>query len=74
MLEPGQSSDIEIEFTPREQKEYAFKLPFIVNGSSVVNVSVTGRGVPARLELANPSNVQVMRFTHPHHIVMDVVE
>merc|ERR1719502_147615 len=39
--------------------DYGFTVPFLVNSSSTINVGVIGAGVPARLELANSSQVQM---------------
>ena len=57
VLEPGGVVDVPIKFVPRDPQPYAFTVPFLVNGASVVNVMVAGTGIPARLELANPSLV-----------------
>jgi hypothetical protein len=55
VIESGDFIDIPLHFVPREQKEYAFVLPFIVNGNSKVDVQVKGEGVLPRLELTSPS-------------------
>ncbi|CAM9618596.1 unnamed protein product, partial [Choristocarpus tenellus] len=55
VLEPGASTGIPICFAPREAKQYAFGVPFLVNGSYTVKVLVLGEGCPTRLELANPA-------------------
>ena len=57
MLAPGEFVEVPFKFTPREQKDFGFTVPFLVNGSSTVKCAVIGSGIPARLELANPSNV-----------------
>merc|ERR1711988_1293232 len=57
VLAPGEFVDVPFKFTPREQRDFGFTVPFIVNGSSMVNVAVIGNGIPARLELVNPSNI-----------------
>ena len=59
VLSPGEHVDIVLALTPRDQTAYAFPVPFLCNGSSTVTVDVFGRGVPARLELANPSQANV---------------
>ena len=51
VLEPGQLLNIPFLFAPREAKDYDFEVPFLVNGTSKQNVSVSGKGVYARLEL-----------------------
>ena len=38
---------------PRDARQYAFGIPFLVNGSYTVKLLVVGEGCPARLELAN---------------------
>eukprot|EP01041_Mallomonas_annulata_P003640 gene3640-7257_t len=53
VLDPGAAVDIPIRFAPRDVKDYSFILPFIVNGTSKVNVTISGRGINARLELVN---------------------
>ena len=50
----GEHVEIPIHFTPREIQEYAFQVPFLVNGVSTVHVKVEGKGVAARLELVQP--------------------
>ena len=59
VLEPGQAVDVPFTVVPREVMDYGFTVPFLVNGSSTINVGVIGAGVPARLELANSSQVQM---------------
>ena len=53
VLEPGGMLDVPIRFAPRDVKDYTFVIPFVVNATSHVNVNVTGKGINARLELAN---------------------
>jgi hypothetical protein len=55
----GAAVDIPLCFAPREAREYAFSLPFVVNGSYTVKVAVLGEGCPARLELANAAQRHV---------------
>ena len=55
VLEPGATLDVQIRFAPRDVKDYAFVVPFIVNGTSKVPVTVLGKGINARLEPANAS-------------------
>jgi len=57
VLEPGAFVEVPFKFTPRDQEDYSFRVPFLVNGSSSVVVAVTGQGTAARLELSNPSHV-----------------
>jgi hypothetical protein len=40
----GGSLDVPIRFAPREVKDYYFVIPFMVNGTSKVNVTVAGKG------------------------------
>ena len=54
VLAPGEHVEIPIHFTPREIQDYAFQVPFLVNGVSTVHVKVEGKGVAARLELVQP--------------------
>ncbi|CAM9276269.1 unnamed protein product, partial [Ectocarpus fasciculatus] len=60
VLEPGGILDVPIRFAPRDAKDYAFVIPFVVNGTGKVNVQVVGRGINPRLDLANASQ----RRTH----------
>lgn len=53
VLEAGQSLDVPLHFAPRDARQYAFGVPFLVNGSYTVKLLVVGEGCPARLELAN---------------------
>ena len=53
VLDPGAVLDIPIRFAPREIKDYTFIVPFVVNGTGKVAVTVNGRGISARLELVN---------------------
>ena len=50
---PGVTLDVPLHFSPRETIDYAFSIPFIVNGSVKLKVGVVGKGVNARLDLAN---------------------
>ena len=59
MLAPGVTLEVPICFAPREVKDYAFAVPFVVNGTGKLNVNVVGRGALARLEMANPSQRKV---------------
>jgi hydrocephalus-inducing protein len=56
VLEPGSVLDVPIRFAPRDVKDYEFIVPFVVNGTSRVNVNVVGKGINARVELASASN------------------
>jgi hydrocephalus-inducing protein len=55
VLEPGCSLDVPICFAPRDVKDYAFVVPFVINGTSKVNLNIMGTGIQARLEMANAS-------------------
>ena len=44
VLEPGQSVEIPFNFAPREVKDYAFAVPFLVNGTSKQMINVLGQG------------------------------
>ena len=61
MLAPGVTLEVPVCFAPREVKDYAFAVPFVVNGTGKLNVNVVGRGALARLEMANPSQRKVCR-------------
>jgi hydrocephalus-inducing protein len=55
VLEPGITLDVPISFAPRDVKDYVFAVPFVVNGTGKVTVNVLGKGIQARLEMANAS-------------------
>jgi len=55
VIAPGATLDVPIRFAPREVKEYAFVVPFVVNGATKVPVNILGSGINARLELVNGS-------------------
>jgi hydrocephalus-inducing protein len=50
---PGVTLDVPLHFAPRETIDYAFSIPFLVNGSVKVKVGVVGKGVNARLDMMN---------------------
>jgi hypothetical protein len=56
VLEAGMVLDIPIRFAPRDVKDYEFIVPFVVNGTSKVNVNIIGKGITARVELASAAN------------------
>jgi hydrocephalus-inducing protein len=53
VIAPGGTLDVPIRFAPREVKDYAFVIPFVVNGATKVPVNILGTGINARLELVN---------------------
>lgn len=55
VLEPAQVLNVPIRFAPRDVKEYAFVIPFVVNGTSKVPITIVGKGIQPRLELVNAS-------------------
>jgi len=55
VLEPGAVLDVPIRFAPRDVKDYTFSIPFVVNATSKVPVTVIGRGINARLEMVSAS-------------------
>jgi hydrocephalus-inducing protein len=55
VLEPAQVLTVAVRFAPRDVKDYAFVIPFIVNGTSKVPITVVGKGIQPRLELVNAS-------------------
>jgi hydrocephalus-inducing protein len=55
VLEPGGVLEIPIRFAPRDVKDYAFVLPFVVNGTAKVPINIVGSGVHPKLEMANQS-------------------
>ena len=59
IIEAGKVINVCIKFAPREIKDYTFILPFLINGSSRVSITITGRGIPARVELVNGSQRRI---------------
>lgn len=59
MLEPGRNLDVGLVFTPRAVQDYDILVPFVINGSIVVNVRVRGQGINPRLELADPTKALI---------------
>ena len=55
VLEPGQVLEIPIKFAPRETKEYAFVIPFTINGSTKLHVNIVGLGIIPKLDLVDAS-------------------
>ncbi|TMW60398.1 hypothetical protein Poli38472_000440 [Pythium oligandrum] len=61
VLGPRESLQVLIVFTARQETSYLELVPFIVNGSTTVTVSVRGEGVAPRVELANNA-MQMVTF------------
>lgn len=53
VIPPGGELLVPLRFAPREVKDYSFAVPFMVNGTSRVQVQVVGTGILAKLELVN---------------------
>ena len=53
VIDAGATLEVPIRFSPRENKDYVFLVPFLINGSTKVSVNVRGRGIFARVELVN---------------------
>ena len=60
MIAPGVVLEVPICFAPRDVTDYAFSVPFLVNGSGKLNVGITGKGALARLDLTNASQRKIM--------------
>ncbi|DAZ93738.1 TPA: hypothetical protein N0F65_007364 [Lagenidium giganteum] len=56
---PRESVHIPIVFTPRLETTYTEILPFVINGSSTVSVTIRGEGIAPKVELLNISMQQV---------------
>ena len=56
VLAPGQSQDIQVTFSPQEERAYSELVPIELNGLTSVSVSFTGSGCPMRLSLADKSH------------------
>lgn len=55
VLGPRESVTVPIIFTARHETMYAEMIPFTVNGSSTISISVRGEGIVPKVELVNPS-------------------
>ncbi|WIA13448.1 hypothetical protein OEZ85_007028 [Tetradesmus obliquus] len=58
MLAPGQSTEVPVTFKPTAAQEYAAVMPLRVNGLYNINIMLAGEGVPLRVELAKPEQLQ----------------
>eukprot|EP00937_MAST-01D_sp_MAST-1D-sp2_P000047 g47.t1 len=59
LLAAGEMLQVPFVFKPRELMPYNLTVPFVINSTSSVNVSVTGEGAMAKVELASPMMQQV---------------
>jgi hydrocephalus-inducing protein len=55
VLPPDHTVEVPILFTARENKQYEMAVPFLINGTSNINVMVRGEGVSAKVELVSAS-------------------
>ncbi|KYF44518.1 putative hydrocephalus-inducing-like protein, partial [Toxoplasma gondii ARI] len=53
---PGEKISVTLIFAPKQAKNYRFKIPFSINDRTTAHVTVTGKGIPARLELSPSSD------------------
>jgi hypothetical protein len=60
VLGPRETVNIPLVFTARQEVAYLEVVPFTINGSSTVNVSVRGEGVFPKVELVNSSMQMVV--------------
>ncbi|KAE9352056.1 Hydrocephalus-inducing protein [Phytophthora rubi] len=60
VLGPRETINIPIVFTARQEVAYLEMVPFTINGSSTVNVSIRGEGVFPKVELVNSSMQMVV--------------
>ncbi|GLE01730.1 hypothetical protein PINS_up010564 [Pythium insidiosum] len=58
---PRESVSIPIVFTARQEMSYLELVPFVINGSTTVSISIRGEGVSPKVELAN-SSMQSLTF------------
>ncbi|CBZ51361.1 conserved hypothetical protein [Neospora caninum Liverpool] len=49
---PGEKISVPVVFTPKQPKNYKFKIPFSINDRTTAYVTVSGKGILARLEIA----------------------
>jgi hydrocephalus-inducing protein len=59
MVAPGAVLEVPVCFAPREVKDYAFAVPFMVNGQGKLIVSIVGKGAMPQLEMANPGQRKI---------------
>ena len=59
VLSPGEVMEVPVVFTARNEQVYHEIIPFVVNTTTTVNVTMQGEGIYARLELANPSQQRI---------------
>lgn len=62
VLGPRESVSIPITFTARQETSYMEMVPFTINGSSTINISIRGEGIAPRVELVNPA-MQTVAFS-----------
>ncbi|GMF15729.1 unnamed protein product [Phytophthora fragariaefolia] len=60
VLGPREAINIPIVFTARHEVPYLEMVPFTINGSSTVNISIRGEGVFPKVELVNSSMQMVV--------------
>ncbi|CAB3998552.1 Hypothetical predicted protein [Paramuricea clavata] len=59
VLLPGESSEIDILFYPRECKHYHEVIPFEINGLSLMSVDILGQGTEIKVDVCNPDDRKV---------------
>ncbi|CCI45136.1 unnamed protein product [Albugo candida] len=55
VIHPNEALTVKLIFIPRQEMCYTEQVPFIINGTSTVNVSARGEGVLAKVELVKMS-------------------
>jgi hypothetical protein len=63
VLPPDHTVEVPILFTARENKQYEMAVPFLINGTSNINVMISGEGVSAKVELVSASMQNVIFST-----------
>lgn len=58
VLGPGQNQEVVISFKPTAAEVYDAVVPVRVNGLFNINIRLLGEGVPLRIELAHPEQLQ----------------
>eukprot|EP00952_Eustigmatos_sp_NYUAD-ZCMA_P012493 50207-Eustigmatos_ZCMA.PRE.1 len=51
--------EVDMLFTPRAVQSYEFVVPLVIDGSTVVRVLVGGQGIVPKIELADPTKVEI---------------
>lgn len=62
VLQPGESKEVPISFSPSALCRFDEMIPFEINGLYTVNVCLMGQGVPLKLQLEDPEEQHLVCF------------